>query len=249
MASLTVATFNIRNGRALDGRRSWPLRRAAVAAAIVALDADVLALQEVYAFQRRYLAGRTPDRRWAGEGRNGGSRGEQCALVHRPARLDLVSHMTRWFGDVTDRPSRMPGARFPRTATFGTYRDRIGGRFLVVVDTHLDERHTELRRRSVEQLVGWLSPGVPTVVMGDLNTDDVAILAPLVCHGLVPALPPDAPGTAHAFRGGVDGQRLDHVFVSSDFDVVEARVLLERPGNRLPSDHWPVRVELAWTSA
>lgn len=249
MASLTVATFNIRNGRALDGRRSWPMRRAAVAATIRTLDVDVLALQEVYAFQRRYLAARAPDRLWVGEGRNGGNHGEQCVLAHRPTRLELASHTTRWFGDVTDRPGRMPGARFPRIATFGTYRDRVGGRCLVIVDTHLDERHAALRRRSLEQLVGWLPPGVPTVVMGDLNTDDASVLGPLARHGLVRALPPDAPGTAHAFRGGVDGQRLDHVFVSSDFDVVEARVVLDRPGGRLPSDHWPVRVELSWTSA
>lgn len=249
MASLVVATFNIRNGRALDGRHAWPFRRAAVLATIRSLAADVVGLQEVYAFQRHYLERRLPHTDWVGDGRNGAGRGEQCPLVHRTARFERLSHITRWFGDEPARPTRQPEARFPRIITMGTYRDIATGRHLVVANTHLDERRPGLRVRSATQLVGWLPPGVPTVVLGDLNTDDDSVLGPFADHGLVRALPTDAPGTAHAFRGGEDGERLDHVLVSGDLRVLDARVVTDRPAGRLPSDHWPVRVELAWISA
>lgn len=249
MAPLVVATFNIRNGRAIDGRHAWPFRRAAVLATIRSLAADVAGLQEVYAFQRRYLEGRLPHTGWVGDGRNGAHRGEQCPLMHRTARFERVSHVTRWFGDDPMRVGRLPGARFPRLVTMATYRDIDTGRHLVVANTHLDERHPDLRARSATQLVGWLPPGVPTVLLGDLNTDDDSVLGPLVDHGLVRALAPEAPGTAHAFRGGEHGERLDHVLVSADLRVLDARVVMDRPAGVLPSDHWPVRVELAWTSA
>ncbi|HJR24407.1 MAG TPA: endonuclease/exonuclease/phosphatase family protein, partial [Acidimicrobiales bacterium] len=56
MTELRVATFNVRNGRALDGFvRAWPFRRRAVVAAIASLDADVVGLQEAYRFQLRSL--------------------------------------------------------------------------------------------------------------------------------------------------------------------------------------------------
>ncbi|MEJ7721431.1 MAG: endonuclease/exonuclease/phosphatase family protein [Ilumatobacteraceae bacterium] len=117
---LTVATFNIRNGLAWDGRNSWPLRRRATAKALAALDADIVGLQEVYGFQRRYLLGRVPGYRAVGKGRRNGRRGEQCPiLVRDPVAID--ADWTRWFGDEPEHPgSRLPGASFPRIATMAT---------------------------------------------------------------------------------------------------------------------------------
>src|SRR4051812_32237108 len=103
-ASFRVVSFNIRNGRALDGRHSWPFRRSAVAETISGLGADVVGLQEAYGFQARWLARRLPGFDVHGQGRNDGNRGERCAVLTRRASLDVRRTWTRWYGDSPDRP-------------------------------------------------------------------------------------------------------------------------------------------------
>ncbi len=247
---LVVATFNVRNARAFDGWNSWPFRKRATAAVISGFSADVVGLQEAYRRQLAYLATRAlGGYDVVGEGRDGGHRGEHCALAARSARLEPVSQATRWFGAPDCRPGRLPGARFPRIATIGRYVDRDSGRTLAVANVHLDADHAELRATSVAQLVGWLPDDEGLVVLGDFNTDDEACLAPLREAGLHSALASDAPGTSPGFRARADGVRLDHVFVGGALHTVGASVVRARPGGRMPSDHWPVRAELSWSSA
>ncbi|HET9444095.1 MAG TPA: endonuclease/exonuclease/phosphatase family protein [Acidimicrobiales bacterium] len=249
--TLRVATFNIRNGRALDGWNSWPFRRRAVADTIANLDADLLGLQEVFAFQLRWLRGRLPGYLDVGAGR-GVRGGERCPVLFRAGRARLLDHRTRWFGEEPDHPgSRLPGARFPRIATVCRLELVPGGRHLQLACTHLDERAERRRIRSAEQLAGWLDPDLPRIVVGDLNAEPGSpVLAELESAGLRPALPADAPGgTSHRFSGSREGRRIDHVLVSGHFEVVAASVAHAVVGERLPSDHWPVVAELRLTGA
>src|SRR5690606_5828073 len=126
---LRAATFNIRNGLGLDGGNAWPFRRATTARTIAALDADVVALQEVYAFQQRYLERRLSGYRFVGAGRTDGERGERCPILVHQDRATVVDVRTAWFGDTPDRPgTRLPGAGFPRIATVATIRLAPEGR-------------------------------------------------------------------------------------------------------------------------
>ncbi len=247
---LTVATFNIRNGLAWDGRNSWPLRRRATAKALATLDADIVGLQEVYGFQRRYLLSRVPGYRAVGKGRRDGRRGEQCPiLVRDPVAID--ADWTRWFGDEPEHPgSRLPGASFPRIATMATCHRADGddAPAFDVVNVHLDEHLGGNRVRSIELLAEWLDGARPSLLIGDFNTteDDEAVMGALT-HGGFEFVPIDG-GTAHDFGGRTDGLQLDHVLFRSvataTWQVRSARVVTERVDGRLPSDHWPVVVDL-----
>ncbi|WP_116949413.1 endonuclease/exonuclease/phosphatase family protein [Jiangella endophytica] len=242
---LRVATFNVRNGRALDWLNSWWFRRGATAAAIGALGAEVLGLQEVYEFQRTYLARKLPGLRWYSQGRDGGTSGEQCPVAVSGGFIRVLEHRTRWFGDTPDVPgTRLPDASFPRVATILRCRDQRTAREFTVVNTHLDERHAANRVASVRQLTGWLDPALPAVVLGDFNAGpgDRGVLGPLLEAGF--RLAPVTGGTAHRFTGAADGKRIDHILASAHWTIEEAEVERERPGGRLPSDHWPVRATL-----
>jgi endonuclease/exonuclease/phosphatase family metal-dependent hydrolase len=246
VVGLRVASFNVRNGRAFDGWRSWPFRRRATAAAIASLDADVVGLQEAYRCQLRWLLRRLDGYAAAGEGRDGGGRGEHTPVLWRRNRLDLVEHRTRWYGDEPDRPGiRLPGARFPRVATACRLRWRATGTELLVVSTHLDAAVPANRIAAAEHLAAWVAGSGPVVVLADLNAGPTSdVLAPLRAVGLRDALAGVEGGTEHGFTGATDRRRIDHVLVSAEIEVAASSIAHPRPGGRLPSDHWPVVADL-----
>jgi endonuclease/exonuclease/phosphatase family metal-dependent hydrolase len=257
---LRVATLNIRNGRAADGRHAWPLRRDAAAAAVRRLRADVVGLQEACGFQQRDLSRRLPGYAACGAGRDDGrERGERCTVLYETQRLGLERTVTRWFSDTPDLPGSVSwGAPPPRIATLAWFREwpaeggeasRRPARF-AVANVHWDGASAEARLRSAEALLEWIDDGSPWIVLGDLNAtaDDPAVrrlLAaglrdPLGRHG---AGGPGA-GTHHHWDGRTDWTRIDFVLVSPEWRVRAAAVIQDRVGGRLPSDHWPVLAAL-----
>ena len=244
---MRVGTFNIRTGLGCDGFNSWPFRRRATAAAIKAVDADVIGLQEVHGFQRRYLERQAPGWRWFGLGRSGRNSGEQCPITVTNPELDVVTHQTRWYGPPPALPgTQLPGASFPRIATLVRCRGRLDGTEFDVINTHLDEHIDANRLTSVRQLVAWIDQAVPTVVLGDFNAEpsNAAVLGPLADAGFEMA--DVTGGTSHGFTGTADGSQIDHIFLSRHWAVEDCAIVRENYG-RLASDHWPVRATMRLT--
>lgn len=245
LVTLRVATFNIRNGMAPDRASFWWLRRGLVSSVVAEVDADLWGLQEVYGFQRRWLAdGVLTTHRWAGSGRNRRGRGEGVYVAARRGRVALGDAEVRWFGSAPTRPgSKLAGAGFPRIVVLAEVRF-VAHPVLVAV-THLDEKSADRRRASVEQLAGWLereADGRPVVVMGDVNAVTGAPeLAALDEIGLSAVLGPDDGGTSHGF-GRRRPKQIDNLWVSDHWRVASARVVTEAG---TASDHDPVVTELA----
>jgi len=248
--TLRVMSFNIRNGRAVhDGWNAWWLRRRATVDTIARLEPDVVGLQEVYWFQLGYLLRSLSQFRSAGAGRaDGRRRGELAPVLFSTRRFVLERTATRWLGDTPDvAGSRTWGNRLPRVATLAWLRERGSGERLGVVNAHLDDSSAEVRRRSVELALQWLSEEAdrPWLVVGDLNArPGEPALAALAAAGYRDTLAGHSTGTAHAFTGGDRGPRLDYVLAPPPFVVERAAVVRHRPRGRLPSDHWPVVADL-----
>ena len=235
---LTALTFNIRTDRGLDGRNSWWLRRSATVDVIRAVAPDVAALQEVRRLQLRYLAAQLPDYEFISQGRgNGRKRGEHCPVLFRRDRFVVDSWTVRWFGE----------HQRGRIATLVRLFERGSSAPLGVVSTHFDYRSAATRTSSAAALALWIrETSGPWIVMGDFNATVVeASLQIMLSAGLRDALGhlghrgADV-ATAHRFTGGSDGSRIDHILVSAGLQVVDGRIVRDRPGGRLPSDHWPV---------
>jgi endonuclease/exonuclease/phosphatase family metal-dependent hydrolase len=65
-------------------------------------------------------------------------------------------------------------------------------------------------------------------------------------HDVLHEIPARGPNctTHHSFTGVVDGNRIDHIIVSSQVKILSSKIV-HRPSRRLfASDHWPVVAEL-----
>ncbi len=225
-----------------DGWNSWPFRRRSTLATIKALDADLIGLQEAYRFQFRWIRERLAayESRWDGRGPSG--RGEGCPVFSRRAVATILDHQTRWFGGDPDRRGGLvDGATYPRIATTCRVQLTETQPVLQFTSAHLSSHSADRRRQSAAQLVDWLDLDLPQIVAGDFNASPGdQLFEPLAAAGLRAGLPADAGGTNHDFNGRRDGRQLDHILVSSHFEVIDAGVFYDKIGRRLPSDHWPV---------
>ncbi len=244
---MRVATFNIRNVRALDWHSLWPRRRRRVVEAIRAVDADIWGLQEAYGVQLRWLEKKLwPPEQWqsATTGRNRGGGGEHVAMYSRAEQLTLVGATTRWYGATPEvAGSRVAGAGAPRIATLAELVT-MEGQNILAVNTHLDNKSAERRHQSVLQLVDWiadLAADLPVVLLGDFNCSlDAAELEPLAAAGLASVLSPaDGPTTNEFGRGRA--KQLDHIFVSAHWQA-EAKGIHTEAG--FASDHFPVFADI-----
>jgi endonuclease/exonuclease/phosphatase family metal-dependent hydrolase len=246
---LRVATFNIRNSSADDGADSWPLRRDATVAAIEALSADVVGLQEVLPDQLDFLRLRFPAYSIVGVGREDGARsGEHSVVLVRPGDWEVESHETRWLSEEPARPGSVGwDADLPRIATLVRLRHRDGTP-VGIANTHYDHVGETARVESSKLLDRWLKaePDRQWVLLGDLNAiPGSRTLQALTSTGWRDAVPAAEGGTEHAFSGATDRERIDHILIGKGWQVEKAWVSHERPDGRLPSDHWPVVADLS----
>ncbi len=242
---LRIATFNIRNGRALDGSHSWPFRRKAVVQTIESFDADIVGLQEGFHFQRKFLARKLPEYRFFGEGRSGGVRGEGCPILSRP-RFVAQDGWTRWLSESGTPGSKYREAQFPRIATAQKYLDQETGQQFQIINTHLDAKNPVLRLRSVEKLLSWVED-LPALIIGDLNCgfEELAVFDLFAASGFeAHSVGVDtSPGFARRPQKG--RPQIDHI-VSSCHWSVETIEAVDSPG-RPASDHLPLIADLLLT--
>jgi len=257
---LRVMTYNIRLDIASDGANAWPHRRDMVVALIRREAPDLLGMQEVVPGQKRDLEAALPELQQVGVARDDGKdKGEYSPIAFRRDRFELMHSGTIWLSETPGRPSKGWDAAYPRIATWALLRDRRSGQTFRVLNTHFDHVGVVARHQSAAMLLQWLKQGewarLPTILMGDLNSPPAGSAYRLLADRAASALrdtkvisrapPYGPPGTFNAFK--IDSNAaapIDHIFVSGRFAVESYAVITQHWGGRLPSDHYPVLVEV-----
>ncbi|MEY3230131.1 MAG: hypothetical protein RL689_218 [Planctomycetota bacterium] len=255
---LVVTTFNIRYGTAADGDNRWERRRDLVVD-VLREGGDILGLQEALPFQVEEVVKALPGHRHVSRAREEDpAKGEACPIFWRSDRFDLVDHGTFWLSERPETPgSTSWDAALPRIATFVRLVERSTGRGLCVYNMHLDHRGERSRMEAARLIVARIAarphPSEPVILLGDFNAGPGSVaVKTLLDAGLVDAwraANPDAPeqGTFSGWKDRVEGDRIDFVLVSPGLAVRQAVIDTRRPAGRWPSDHLPVRVEVAWS--
>jgi endonuclease/exonuclease/phosphatase family metal-dependent hydrolase len=252
-------TFNIRYDRpaAQPGDLDyWPDRIAPLQDVLRREVPTILGVQEALHHQLVVIEAALPaSYRMIGAGRDGGSRGEYSPIFYDAQRLQLIEWDQFWLSD-TPRliGSSTWGNGVTRIVTWGRFRDTVTQREMLLVNTHFDhESHNACVRSAaaVLDLVRFFRPRLPSIVMGDFNSDagtspayrsfvgsgvlgDAWVLAD---EHLTPAY-----GTFPRYgRPVTGGRRIDWIMTTPDVLVRQAAVNTASLEGRYASDHAPVQ--------
>lgn len=245
---LSVASFNIRYGRADDGPDSWPMRKESTAAELAEVVRwDLVGLQEALQEQVDYLTSHVPHTAVVSVGRDDGiSAGEHCTVLVDNPDLEVVSSQSRWLSEDPDVPGSVSwDASMTRMVTFVRLRHVPTGIRFGFANAHFDSVGEQARIESAKLIDGWLRDDEhPWIFVGDLNDlPGSRCLQAFTDAGWTSALGSDAGSTCHSF-GGTDHGQIDHILCTPGITVTAAGIDTSRPGGRYPSDHYAIWANL-----
>lgn len=262
--ALRFATWNVhyiltRQAEGRWGLSGWDARKAPLDQVFKALDADIVAFQEMESFgggnddtvnlKRSWLLERNPSYTAAAIGPWRIFPSTQ-PILYRHARLTVRDQGWFFFSDTPDTVyARGFDGAPPSFASWVQFEDRDTGQSFRVVNVHFDAASRGNRRQSAAltatRVAEWISAGERVILGGDLNALSGAwVLRRLEAAGLTFA--PARHASFHLDRGLHLFGAIDHIGVSAGVGPVEGpHVLQRRVGPAWPADHHPVVADIA----
>lgn len=252
---LHVMTFNVRRRLMMPtrGADKWMRRAPRIRALLQSERPSLLGVQEALPDQASFVRHTLGDSyRSVGRGRNADGGGEQCPLFYDDDRLELLDWQQL---ALSDRPtvaaSTSWGNIIPRIYVTASLQDRHTRARFDVINTHFDHlsRHARLCSAwTIRQRVA--ASGVPTIVMGDLNTgEQSAPVAELLAGGVLEdawavsdeRLTPEWGTFANYSEPRRDRKRIDWIAVTPSVGIERVAINPRTYGGGWPSDHLPVQ--------
>lgn len=252
-ASIDVMSYNIRQAGGKDGTNSWEFRAPASYLMIQDQKPDIFGVQEALFNQAYYLDQCLEDYKWYGLGREDGKeKGEIMAVFYNKKNIKILKKGTYWLSETPDTPSIGWDAKCYRTATWVLAKDRRSGKKFYFVNTHLDHKGLEARKKGLELVIGKIAEmnpqGLPMILCGDFNMKlDHASMKPVkdaMENAREKAVVTDHEGTYQGW-GKKDPQIIDYIFYKGfgscpKFETVK-KPYMERT---YISDHFPIKATL-----
>ena len=254
VATLNIATYNLRMNTASDGLNAWPHRKELVKSLVRYHDFDVFATQEGLPDQIVDLDG-MQEYAHVGVGRDDGKHaGEHSAIFYKRERFTLLRNADFWLSQTPDRPSLGWDATCcHRIASWAQLQDHQTGRKFYFFSVHFDHEGEVARRESAKLMlrkVREIAGSEPVIVAGDLNsvpeTEQVGTMKSQLADAFdISAKPAYGPvGTFNGFK--IDSpltERIDYIFVSPHVKILSYATLTDSFHGRFPSDHLPVLIK------
>jgi endonuclease/exonuclease/phosphatase family metal-dependent hydrolase len=269
-----VLSFNLRYANAEDGENRWENRRELAFDVIHEYRPEVLAVQEALRSQLDDIRARFTGFDEVGVGRDDGqTRGEYSAILYRADKLKVIAQETLWLAgaeNLRTPGARHPDASLPRICTWALFEDVASGERFYVYNTHLDHVSQPAREDAAVMITDAFrreQPSAGRILCGDLNagednavvkhlkgtidlpTGSTAAPAAVASRAMVDTFRVLQPyqgkvGTYHAFRGGMDGEKIDYILAGPGWKVLQAGIITYQKDGRYPSDHFPVYARL-----
>ena len=271
--SFNIGTYNIRYANRGDSakKNGWGQRYPVIADMIRFHGMDIFGTQEGLYHQLEDLVHNLPGYAYIGVGRDDGKQaGEHSAIFYRTDKFELLEKGDFWLSTITDRPNKGWDAALPRICTWGKFKEK-GTRFVFYYfNLHMDHVGVKARAESsklILQKIKEFPTGIPVVLTGDFNVDQFNESYTLLnTSGLLRDAYELSPvklatiGTFNSFDPNSNTtSRIDHIFLSSAFSVKRYGILTDTYREkrtdsaatsrnafiaRMPSDHFPVMIEV-----
>ena len=259
---LRVMTFNIRNSYAWDGENDWKHRNELVYQTIRDYSPAILGLQEANHAQQNELLSALPEYDFVGIGAKGGTKGQYCSILYLKNRFRVDKTETYWLSDTPTVPSSTWGNHHLRIFTYARLVEKETGDIIHTYNCHLDDGSKKAREKSVRQIGEHIlqqASNEPFVFMGDFNAPENSITIQQIGkfkaeHEGTIHLASDSfrmlhpqkkdVGTYHGYKGNIQGDKIDSIFVPPTTEVSEASIVRTSSNDRYPSDHFPVTATL-----
>lgn len=259
---LRVATFNLKSSLLGLGSYSWNRRREILYQAFRELDADIAGVQELTPRMRADFEQELSEYNFIGRGRCGG-------LLNEHSDIAVKNDFKVLFGDtfwLSKQPNRSSSRLvsplyplswiFPRICTIAEVT--IGLHRVRVFNTHLDVASEAARALQLKIICRRISlyqekNPLPTLLMGDFNAlPNSREISTLISSGFgyknvrlrnIGEIGANK-GTLHFFRGGNARRKIDYIFASKDFKLLDSRIHRSSYNGCYPSDHYPLIASL-----
>ena len=257
--NLNVASFNIRLKTDSDVGNLWDDRKEAVSNLILFHEFDIFGIQEGFIEQVRDLQTLLPDFDYVGIGRDDGAeKGEHSAIFYNSERFEVSKSGTFWLSDTdTESPNKGWDAALPRICTWGVFKDKENGKEFIFMNTHFDHVGVVARSESAKQILAKakeFAADLPLILTGDFNVDENNDAYKLLANSEVVADTFEKAPIKYLPNSTFNGWgkslrptgRIDHIFVTPDFQVLKYGTLTDTYMGKFPSDHFPVLSVLSW---
>lgn len=258
---VNVMTFNVRYDNPDDSLNNWNYRKDRVANTIRFYDADIVGTQEVLHNQMEDLRQRLPGYESIGVGREDGKEaGEYSALWYRTDRFTAKESGWFWLSETPEvAGSKGWDGACERIATWAKLQDKLTGKELFVMNTHLDHVGVAARREGVKLVldkIQELGGDLPVILTGDFNAEPESDVIKQVTDTADPEHLTDARTVADLVYGPnwtfhdfgsipyEHRERIDYIFVKNGLEVLKYGILAETEGNAYLSDHAPVLISV-----
>ena len=235
------------------------MRSPLVADTILWENPDTFGVQEAHWLWMQDLCNYLPEYAYVGVGRDDGRQeGEFSAVFYKKADFDLLDSGTFWLSETPEKPGLGWDANCIRVCSWAKLQRKTDNKAFVHFNTHLDHIGRVAMQKGAElvtQRAAEICPNDPCFFTGDFNVTpdsepyatviangfrDSRLLAPITDNGI----------TFHGYviqnpDGEEEGSLIDYCFVKGDIEVKSYKVVRDLyPGNRYPSDHFPVVAEI-----
>lgn len=249
--SITVMSYNVRGVLDADKRDSE-----GVIDSIKQKDPDIFAPQETTTTSAKWISrldAALGDKYQCFKGLCVGSYLQYQPIYFKKDKFELVSSSSKYLSNTPDVKSRVDGAQYDRIVTFVVLRDKQTGVEFLYSNNHFDTSGYIVRTEEAKILAEMLGnyPLLPQIVGGDFNTESST--TPIQTLTSKSRLSVGEKIAAEAILGGSGAAEyitrgesiIDIVLVTADsISIQKYEIWDNKIGNRYPSDHLPVCVEL-----
>lgn len=258
--TLKVSSYNVRYAAAVDVAtgNGWDTRKHHVVKLIRDHDFDIAGTQEANSTQLTDMKNLLPGYDYVGHPYGGSNHNlHNCAIFYKTAKYEVVDEGVFWFSETPDVPSIGWDATDRRICFWAKMKDKKTNMEFFFFTAHFYWQYHTAKENSgplMAAKVHEIAGNAPVIATGDYNsrpnTSQIyAILTKLKDTYDLTETPPIGPEGTNLGGGNFQGEpngRIDYIFVSDHFRVLNYAVLTDSYGDgRYPSDHLPVSSELS----